>query len=277
MMRTALVALDGSPHAEAAVTLAIDWARRFDAGLVGLGVLDEPSITRPEAVPLGATGFKRERDEHRLADAHQRVLAFLAKFDARCRAEGVRCTVLEDVGRPDEQIVREAQSCDVVILGREENFHFETEERDEETLGRVLRNSPRPVVVVPRAPAAGAGVLVAYGGGREVARTLQSFVLLGLADGEALDVVAIHPDRDEGEKRLRRVGEYLTAHDLPHRLRSIVSDVPAAQALLDEVRRRAPRLLVMGAHAHHPLRELFVTSVTRTVLGQTTVPVFIGA
>jgi len=57
---------------------------------------------------------------------------------ARCRGEGVQCTVLEDVGRPDQQIVREAQSCDVVILGREENFHFETEARDDETLGRAV-------------------------------------------------------------------------------------------------------------------------------------------
>ena len=103
MIRTALVALDGSPNAEAAVALAIAWARRFDAGLVGLGVLDTPAITGPEPVLLGATGFKRERDEIRLADAHERVLAFLAQFEARCRAEGVRCTLLEDVGRPAQQ------------------------------------------------------------------------------------------------------------------------------------------------------------------------------
>jgi nucleotide-binding universal stress UspA family protein len=205
------------------------------------------------------------------------VLVFLAKFDARCRLEGVGCTVLEDVGRPDEQIVREAQSCDVVILGREENFHFETEERDDETLGRVLRTSPRPVVVVPDAPASGSGVLVAYGGGREVARTLQSFTLLGVADGEMLDVVAIHPDREEVERRLRPAGEYLTAHGLPHRLRPVVSEAPAADVILDEVRRLAPRLVVMGAHAHHPLRELFVTSVARAVLSATPVPVFVGA
>ncbi len=185
--------------------------------------------------------------------------------------------MLEDVGRPDEQIVREAQSCDVVILGREENFHFETEERDDETLGRVLRTARVPSSSCREAPANGAGVLVAYGGGREVARTLQSFTLLGLAAGEMLDVVAIHPDREEGERRLRPAGEYLTAHGLPHRLRPVVSDVPAAEVILDEVRRLAPRLLVMGAHAHHPLRELFVTSVARAVLSATPVPVFVGA
>jgi nucleotide-binding universal stress UspA family protein len=38
-----------------------------------------------------------------------------------------------------------------------------------------------------------------------------------------------------------------------------------------------PRLLVMGAHAHHPLHDLFATSVTRAVLRACPVPVLIGS
>jgi len=34
---------------------------------------------------------------------------------------------------------------------------------------------------------------------------------------------------------------------------------------------------VMGAHGHHPLRDLFATSVTRAVLAGCPVPAFIGA
>jgi nucleotide-binding universal stress UspA family protein len=34
---------------------------------------------------------------------------------------------------------------------------------------------------------------------------------------------------------------------------------------------------VMGAHGHHPLRDLFATSVTRAVLGECSIPAFIGA
>jgi nucleotide-binding universal stress UspA family protein len=123
VIRTALVAMDGSPHGDAAATLGIEWARRFDAKLVGLGILDEPSITRPEPVSLGAAAFKHRRDERRLAHAHQHVLAFLAEFHDRCAREGVRCAAVEDVGTPHDQILREAQSCDVVIMGRESNFH----------------------------------------------------------------------------------------------------------------------------------------------------------
>jgi nucleotide-binding universal stress UspA family protein len=277
MIRSILVALDGSPEGRSAVDLAIEWGRRFRAGLVGLGVLDAPSITRPEPVSLGATGFKRERDEMRLAGAHQRVLGFLGDFQERCLNEGVPCTLIEDVGRPDEQIVREAQSCDVVMVGRETNFRADTQEHDDETLGRVIRACPRPVVVVPTVPVGGSGVLVAYGGGREVARTLQDFTNLGLAGGEIVDLIAVGLTEKDCQGPLRHASEYLTAHGVTYRAHPIVSDSPPASAILAEVAFRKPRLLVMGAYGRHPVRDLFVTSVTRAVMAETPVPVFIGA
>ena len=84
MIRRALVAMDGSAHGAAAATLAIEWARRFDAELIGLGILDKPSITSPEPVSFGGTAFKRQRDEIRLADAHRQVLQLLTAFHERC-------------------------------------------------------------------------------------------------------------------------------------------------------------------------------------------------
>ncbi len=56
------VALDGSPYSESASALAIDWATRFGARLLGLGVLDEPQIRGAEPVP------------HRLSRARPRLL-----------------------------------------------------------------------------------------------------------------------------------------------------------------------------------------------------------
>ncbi len=259
------------------MVLAIDWAKRHDARLLGLGVLDAPSIRGAEPVPLGAGAYKQARDEARLADAHRRVVDFLADFFARSKAAGIAVEVLEDIGDPADRILREAHRCDLVILARETHFHFETQDRPDETLARVLRGSPRPVVTVPRELSVGQGVLVAYGGGREAARTLQTFQLLGLAAGEVIEVVTIHRDGAEAEALAHLAGEYLTAHGAPHRLHAIVSTAPPAEILLEEVRHARPRLLVMGAHGHHPIRDLFGSSVTRAVLRACPVPAFIGA
>jgi nucleotide-binding universal stress UspA family protein len=277
VIRRILVAMDGTPHGDAAGALALEWARRPSAELLGLGVLDEPEITRPEAVPLGATAFKRHRDEVRLAEAHRRILEFLGAFQRRCNTAGVPCGIVEDIGRPHEQIVLEAEGCDLVVLGRQANFHFDAGDRHDETLGQVLRRSPRPVVVVPPEPAAGEGVLVAYGTGREVMRTLHAFVLLGLAGDETVDLLAVDAEYAEAERRLRRPRALLAAHGVRSRPRPVASDGAPAEAILEEVRRLRPRLLVMGAHGHHPIRDLFLTSVTRAVLEKSPVPVFAGA
>src|SRR5215813_15307583 len=90
MLSSILLALDGSPCSFTATTLALDWARRFHARLLGLGIVDDVGIRRPEPVPLGAGAYKKARDAARLADAHQRVASILADFRARTTAVAAR-------------------------------------------------------------------------------------------------------------------------------------------------------------------------------------------
>jgi nucleotide-binding universal stress UspA family protein len=60
-------------------------------------------------------------------------------------------------------------------------------------------------------------------------------------------------------------------------LHDIVSTSPPAEAVVEQVRTIRPRILVIGAHGYHPVRDLFVGSVSRAVLRACPVPVFIGA
>jgi nucleotide-binding universal stress UspA family protein len=277
MLRSILLALDGSPYSDTATTLALEWATRFDASLVAVGVLDKEGITKPRALPIGATAYKKERDEALLADADVRVRRVLAACEARSIAAGVPVQVLKDIGDPASWILREIQRCDVMILGRETHFHFETQDEPDATLGQILRGSPRPVVAVPKDLPKGEGVVVAYGGGREVARTLQTFQLLGLAANETVHLVCIQREGWEAEALAGLAGQYLAAHGTSYQVHSRPMTGSPAETLLEEVQRLKPRLLVMGAHGHHPVRDLFVTSVTRAVLRSCPVPVFIGA
>src|SRR5262249_33427984 len=160
-----------------AIDLAIQWGELFDARLVGVGVIDQPTILKAEPVPIGAFSYKEVRDEARLEDARSRVRQFLGEFQARCTGSGVTAHTVEATGHPADRILREAQRCDLVMIGRDTNFHFETQDSPDKTIASVLRACARPVVVVPPEPAPGRGVMVAYGGGREVARALQIFQL----------------------------------------------------------------------------------------------------
>jgi nucleotide-binding universal stress UspA family protein len=278
MLRTILVALDESSWGEAAAALALEWAARFGARLLGLGILDKPSIIdRFDPVPLGAASFKKEADEARLVEAQKHVQRCLSKFGQRCLAAGIPADTFQDVGDPTDCILRNAHRCDVVILGRETYFHFETQDQPDSTLAQVLRRSPRPIVAVPRDPPAGTGVIVAYGGGREVARTLQTFQLLELAGGETIHLVSVQRSDENPAVFADFAAGFLKSHEAAYELHQLQSDLQPAQVLLEQVQKLRPRLLVMGAQGYHPVRDLFATSVTRAVLRACPVPVVIGA
>jgi nucleotide-binding universal stress UspA family protein len=119
--------------------------------------------------------------------------------------------------------------------------------------------------------------VVAYNGGREAARALQAFQLLALADGEEVHVVTVHEDHDEATAVAGLAGDYLAAHGASYVLHAIATEASVADVLLDEIRRLTPRLVVIGAHQHHPFRDLFATSVTRAVLRASPTPVFVVA
>jgi len=154
MLRSMLVALDESAWSCTATTLALEWATRLDARLIGLALVDETSVVRPEPVPRGAGDFKKRRDKARLADAHKHVQQTLERFRERSASAGVPETVFEDVGDPAGCILRHAHRCDLIVIGRETYFQLEGHDSDA-TLGQIIGRSPRPIVVVPRETPAG--------------------------------------------------------------------------------------------------------------------------
>ncbi len=274
-VRTILVGLDGSPEGESAVDLSLRWARQTGARLVGLGIVDEPTIRRPEPVPMGASHYKRERDERLLEDARRRVEEFLAGFAGRCAAEDVPYEVIEKVGLPHEQIVLTGQLYDLVVLPRQSHFHFETERKADDTVEKVLRHSARPVVVVPPRQRRSGPVVVAYDGGVHAARALQAFQALGIEPSAEVLVVSVHEDAREAVERAELAIAFLASHGIPA-LRTIVAAAgPVAPVILGAVENVDARLLVAGMRDRRRLTELFSGSTTQALLRGAQVPLFL--
>src|SRR5262245_15237625 len=132
MLRTILIGIDGSPDGEGALGLGITWARQFDAMLVGLVVIDAPTIHQLPAWPLGSVEAQHTQDDALLADARRRAEHALERFSIRCAEAGVASKPLEDVGVPYERILEEAVRYDLVLLGRRTHFNFATSNGQEE-------------------------------------------------------------------------------------------------------------------------------------------------
>jgi nucleotide-binding universal stress UspA family protein len=274
-VRTILLGLDGSPEGEAAIELGLRWARATGARLVGLGIVDEPTIRKPEPVPMGAGHYKHERDERLLEDARRRVEEFLEGFAARCVEEGVSVELIARVGLPHEEIVLVGQAHDLVVLPRASHFHFETERRPDDTVDKVLRESARPVVVVPSRPRGSGPVVVAYDGGVHAARALQAFQALGIESGPEVLVVSVHADLSKAVERAEPALAFLASHGIPALRATVVVDGPAAPAILRVVEETDARMLVAGMRDRRRLTELFSGSTTQALLRGTQAPLFL--
>lgn len=274
MLRSILVGLDGSAHSDTATELGICWARRHGALLVGLGIIDEPTICKPEPVPLGVSHFKEHRDEALLADARRKVKQFLEQFASRCAEAGVAGKLLEDLGLPSEQIVLEAQRFDLILLGQQTHFHIETQPQPDDTLTRVLQNSPRPVVTVPEKLPDGRCVVIAYDSSLQAARTLQVFQALMLESWQEVHVLSVDGDRVEAARRADRAAEFLRFHGVTAQAHVLESSSPTP-VILEQAERLGAELVVMGAYGQPTLREFFFGSVTRTMLRESRIPLFL--
>jgi nucleotide-binding universal stress UspA family protein len=275
MLKTILIGLDGSPYSETALELALDWGQRFAAMLVGLAVIDEASLGRPRMPPAGMAPAGVRWGEPVLADARRKAEAFLGRFSVRCARAGVACKVLEDTGLPWEEIVRESQRYDLVLLGKRTYFHVGTDEKVDDTLHQVLRHGARPVVTAPEV-LGGRGVIVAYDGDVAAARAAQALAATGLDEGEEVHVVTIDPDFTAAATSAGRAAEFLGYHGIKAEARPVGTAMPPATVLLDQVRQLNPRLLVMGAYGRPRWEEFVFGSTTRALLKASPVPLLLS-
>ena len=274
MLRTILVGLDGSEHSDPALGLAIRWAKRFDALLVGMGCVDEPGIHGPEEFLVGEAYFEH-LNTTLLADTRRKVEGTLSRAALRCAGAGVAFKPLEDVGSPYVQILMEAQRFDLVMLGRQTHFRCGWEEEPDVTLSKVLADSPRPVVAVPGKPGDGESVVVAYDGSLQAARALSAFEASGLGQGREIRVVSVASEKKDAAGRADRAVEFLKSHGLDAIPEPVGCDHSPAEVLLEMIRIGDPGLLVMGAYGQPVLREFFLGSTTRTMLEKGTAPMFL--
>lgn len=275
MLRSMIVGLDGSDFSKSAAELGIQWASRMDAMIVGLGVIDAEEVCRAEMVPLGAGHFKEHSDDVRLHQAHRRVEGLLEQFSLRCAAADVSAKVLEEDGPPAEVILREAQRYDLILMGKQTRFDS-TSEGTDDTLKRVLRNAPRPVVVVPPHLEFGNTTIVAFDGSLPAARALQAFQASGLANFGAVHVVTIGESHGEATRIAGRAVDFLAQHDIAARVR-IASPMPAGigATIMHLAGQLEAGLTVMGAYGQSTLKDFFFGSVTRTLLEKSETPLFV--
>lgn len=272
-IRQLLVHLDTSPACEARLGLACELARRFDAHLTGLAPTGWVQMPVDVGLALGSPNYVQLSMEH----LRRRAEAAVERF--RLRVQGLRSTetVIEEQ-ESASAVVAHGRCHDLIVVGQHHPDDLLATGGD--TLAeQVLMQSGRPVLVVPYIGApdsCGQRILLAWKPTRESVRAVADAMPLLQAAAHVDVVVFEEADAPARAAQLDALGAWLSRHGVRHTASRQPQVIDVGNALLSYAADHGSDLIVMGGYGHSRLREWVLGGVTRSLLGQMTVPVLMS-
>jgi nucleotide-binding universal stress UspA family protein len=278
MIKSILVALDGSQHADSALEHALWLARRLRARIIGLHVLDIVSIEGSFLHDVsGSLGFEPYLDfSSKMREALQeRGRVLLDAFTARCETEGIAYDTVLPMGIVANEICDHARTADLVVVGhRGVNEQFSTGLLGS-TTESVTRKSPKPVLVTPLQFREITRPLLAYDGSQRASAALHAAA--ELTSALQLPLTVVHVGRDdagEGSRVLTEAQRYLQSYEVAVTAKPLTG--PPHQRIVDVLRDGRFDLLFIGAYGHSRIIEMVLGSTTEYVLRNSGAPVFLA-
>jgi nucleotide-binding universal stress UspA family protein len=266
VLRSILVALDATPASAAAQRLALRLAKRFGSQITGMAVLDRGYLAGPMAVGIGGMAYKVHRDQVKLEEAK----AFLARleriFQQSSEESGATWQVIEAEGKPHELIEMESGRHDLLVIGKDTDFHFDVGDSTSDTVQRLLRENPRPLLVCPETIRETGTIVAAYDGSVRASRALHMLILLGLADGCQVHVVSVASDQARAEQRAAHAADLFVKHGIDASAHGIGSSAAPGQVVLAEAQALGAAIVAIGASGHNALQSWLLGSVSSSLL-----------
>lgn len=275
MLKSLVVGVSGSASSQAAARLAMQWGQAHEAKVIGVAVLDEEQLAPVESVPLGGGPFKTERDQIVLAEAQDRLVEVLKEFDRACRIAGVPHKSFMTRGKAADRLTEHAQRADLLVVGHQRLESTSSIAPITDTLAKSIKRAVRPVVCVSGLTYSANSVLVAYDGSPQAARTLAAFVGLGLFADLPIRLITVEKSLGDLAYDTTLASEFLETHGFKIDVTCFTSDESPSEALLRLIEETRPALVVLGAFGKRWLREVFVGSVTTTLLQKSHAPLFL--
>lgn len=279
-----LALVEGNDSGVALLDAAFALARQTDAYLEVLHLQPDPR----DGIPLAAEGVTgtviaqimqeiRERGEAEAATARR-------LFEQHCAAADLPPLAAEEhapargraawrlvEGRPETELAQRGSRFDLIVLAQPEPEEAAAYAPALETL---LFESGSPVLVIPRGYRGSLGerAVVAWNGRREAARALAAALPL-LTRAKAVTVLSVEEEGRDADPEA--IVTRLALHHIDAGQRRLPAGSPGRALHAEAVALNAD-LLVMGAYGHSRLREFVVGGVTRELLSDSAIPLFMA-
>ncbi len=269
MIKRILVALDPDADTPVATRFAIRLAKKFDASLTGLAVVDMSNIHSVISVGGYGTEISGKQIWSEMADDTRQVAAkLLSDFKSAVEKAGVRHRDIKKEGASYEIIIEEMKYHDLLIVGRDSHFFYNQPEKDTQTLAKVVKGGDAPTLVVTDEYRDVEHIMIAFDGSSPAARTLKGFVhllpygkdidieLLNIAGGDSME------EMDKAGTILKQAESYLKEHNFSYITKVILPKGSPGERILERQMEKKPDLVLLGAHS--------VSALKRTTFGSTT-------
>jgi len=214
MIRKILLGLGGTPYTSIAIQRAVELAKRFEAEITGVTVIDVSRLFM-----VGAMGSERAAHDMagRIFLTKERIEEAISTFEAACTEEGIKYQVKqEDEEDPFDLMISLARYHDLMIFGLRSIFEYGiSPEEPRETLARLITAGVRPIIAVSDKFRPIQKVLIAYSGSMESAKTMKRFVQLRLWPDVRLKIVTFQSSEEKARQLLYDATEYCRAHGFP--------------------------------------------------------------
>jgi len=277
VFKNILVGIDASEHSRNAQTYAFYLARRLDATVTGLHVVDIVSIEGPFLHDIsGSFGLEPYLDlSFKMREAlTARGNALLEAFTADAKAENLRAETVLDLGVVANVICEHAKSADLLAIGhRGMNERFSTGLLGS-TAESVTRKCARPVFIAPMEFREIRRAVLAYDGSERASNAMRHAAEFCGELKIPLTVVTVTRDPNLGERSLNEARGYFRSH--PGQVDFELLSGHVHETIVAYLKQSAADLLFIGAYGHSRIIEMVLGSTTEYVLRNATCPVFLS-
>jgi len=275
-IKNILVAYNGLPGSEAALSGGVLMQRHFDAHLTGLFAHGNPFLSRQ----INQTWMPRKVQEAIVQAADSPTAEIQDKFRNACKdVPEDKLHWIESGGSVQRTVARYARLFDITVLG----IHEVSEDRNLSHIeihpDRVAFDSGRPVMTFPAnytGSVFNGRAVVAWDGGRAAARALADAMQILETESE-VEIVSVGRSPLADSMPGIDVGMVLDRHDVNVTLTELPRQKrPIADTLVEHCEKTGASLLVMGAYEHSPLREGLIGGVTHDIALRAKLPVLMS-
>jgi nucleotide-binding universal stress UspA family protein len=269
-----LVCLDDSSYSQAAIGYATQIALEHNASLTGIGVIDLPGIQRSSGpAPIGAMHYDHLADQLHVQETREIVTRILEDFGQKCQEKKIRHAIHSEIGSPFREIIEESKFHDFIIVGQKTFFRYNIKHEPGNTLDRILHSGLTPVLAVPDSVRQIKKVLVAYDNSVQVTKAIQMFLLLHIWNQCDIALLNVNNNASRGIQLLGRLGDYFRRYGVQTEKVQLRGRVD--EAILSYIREHEIDLLVMGVYGKRSVSEFVFGSVTKSLVEQAGIPLFI--